>query len=69
VLDGGAERSGLRALGIDVDPLLVAGERRERGDVLLPDGPPATDADLRADPLAQSFPVPPPASSVSARGE
>src|SRR3954470_1270227 len=53
VLHGGAERPGLRPLGVDVDPLLVAGEGRERGDVLLRDGPPAADADLGADPLTE----------------
>src|SRR5688572_7724483 len=49
VLHGGAERAGLRALRIHMDPLLVTRQRRERVDVLLPDGPPAADTDLRAD--------------------
>src|SRR4051794_18565963 len=53
VLHRRTERSGLGPFGIDVDPLVVTGQRRERLDVVLPDRPPAADADLLADAFSQ----------------
>src|ERR1700712_1534405 len=44
VLDGGAEGAGRSPFRVDVDPLLVAGELGERGDLVLLDGLPVADA-------------------------
>src|SRR3954452_1269756 len=55
VLDGLPVRPGGRALGVDVDPLLVAGELRERGDLVLLDGLPVAHPHALADPALQSL--------------
>src|SRR3954447_345430 len=54
VLDRRAVRPRPGPLPVDMDPLLVAGERRERVDVLLLDGAPGTHPDLLADPLPKA---------------
>ena len=47
--DGAAERSGGRALDVDVDPLVVAGGLGERVDAVLLDGQPVAGAEVLAD--------------------
>ncbi len=54
VLDGGAERARRRALGVDVDVLLVTGEFGERVDVLLGGLDPIADTEHRANSIAQA---------------
>jgi hypothetical protein len=49
VRDRRAERPGLGALGVEVDPLVVVGRVGEEPDPLLRHGDPVADADLLAD--------------------
>src|SRR4051812_4249509 len=49
VLDGRPEGTLRGPLGVDVDPLLVAGQPGERRDLLLHDRLPVADADLLSD--------------------
>ena len=51
--DGAAERAVLGALGVDVDPLVVAGGVRERVHALLGDLEPVRVAQMRADELPE----------------
>ena len=51
--DRRAERSGCRALDVDVDPLVVVRRIRERLDATLVDGEPLARSEGRADGIRQ----------------